>query len=68
MEATNGTEALKQQLRALDKNGQLREYVMTHYLVLYAVVGLHVNLLSVRHHRQLSFDLKTMWSSDPQKS
>lgn len=64
VEATNGHEALSLQLSALDKNGQLREYVMTHYLVLYAVIGRYVDLLSIRHHRQLSFDFKTIWSGN----
>lgn len=67
VEATNGIETLSQQLRALDKNGQLREYVMAHYLVLYAVTGQHVDLLSVRHHRQLSFDFRFMWTGDQKK-
>lgn len=62
VEATDGIEALGQQLRALDTNGHLREYVMTHYLVLYVVTEKNIDLLSVRHQRQLSFNFKNLWS------
>lgn len=36
----------------------LREYVMTDYLVLYLQVEATVYLLSIKHHRQLSFDFE----------
>lgn len=62
VEATYGVEALGQQMRALGTNGQLREYVMTHYLVLYVVTEKNIDLLSVRHNRQLSFNFKNLWS------
>lgn len=45
----------------------LREYLHGDYLVLYAVVDAApqtkaaVYLLSIRHHRQLSFDLARLW-------
>ena len=56
VEAANAVERLVEQLRALDPQGELREYVMTDYLLLYARIRGTVHLLSVRHHRQLSFD------------
>ena len=56
VEAANAVERLVDQLRALDPQGELREYVMTDYLLLYARIRGAVHLLSVRHHRQLSFD------------
>ncbi|MCF8168010.1 MAG: hypothetical protein K9K38_21825 [Rhodoferax sp.] len=36
----------------------LREYVMTQYLVLYGQVEDSIFLLSIKHHRQLSFDFE----------
>jgi plasmid stabilization system protein ParE len=41
----------------------LREYLHGDYLMLYSVVeeGATVVLLSIRHHRQLSFDFEKFW-------
>jgi hypothetical protein len=41
----------------------LREYLHGDYLILYteAEVEAAVYLLSIRHHRQLSFDFARMW-------
>ena len=43
----------------------LREYLHGHYLLLYTVVEAEatVFLLSIRHHRQLSFDFARLWPS-----
>ena len=43
----------------------LREYLHGDYLMLYTVVDATatVYLLSIRHHRQLSFDFAGLWSS-----
>ena len=64
VEAANAVERLLEQLKALDPRGELREYVMADYLLLYARIEGTVYLLSVRHHRQLSFDLARMWPGD----
>ncbi len=40
----------------------LREYLHGDYLILYTEVGPTVYLLSIRHHRQLSFDFGSLWS------
>lgn len=40
-------------------NAQLREYVMTDYLLLYRVTDETIDLLAIRHHKQLSFDIDT---------
>jgi plasmid stabilization system protein ParE len=61
VEARNRVERLTKQLLALDDRAQLREYVMPHYLLLYATVDQVVYLLSIRHHRQLSFDFQALW-------
>jgi plasmid stabilization system protein ParE len=42
-------------------NTAIREYIADDYLLLYAVRDSLVFLLSIRHHRQLSFDLRTHW-------
>lgn len=60
---TGSVESLKAQ-QALQKKiagAQVRQYVMNHYLLLYAVVDANVYLLSIKHHRELSFDLNAMW-------
>lgn len=43
--------------------GSLREYLHGDYLMLYTVVdsSAMVYLLSIRHHRQLSFDFARLW-------
>lgn len=61
VEVANGVERLRGQLHALDPEGELREYVMADYLVLYARVKGTIYLLSIRHHRQLSFDFPSLW-------
>lgn len=61
VEVSNGIDRLTRQLDAIAKDGELREYVMTHYLMLYAKITDTVYLLSIRHHRQLSFDLAAHW-------
>lgn len=65
VETTNRVERLAEQLKALDPHGELREYVMTDYLLLYARLQGTVYLLSIRHHRQLSFDFDRLWDGDP---
>ncbi|WP_421887618.1 type II toxin-antitoxin system RelE/ParE family toxin [Methylibium sp.] len=39
----------------------LREYLHGDYLVLYTLTGSTVHLLSIRHHRQLSFAFAKLW-------
>jgi plasmid stabilization system protein ParE len=47
--------------------GALREYLHGDYLMLYAAMDADatVYLLSIRHHRQLSFDFARLWPSAP---
>jgi hypothetical protein len=61
VEASNGTEILKRKLENIGKDGELREYVWSHYLLLYARFDTTIYLLSIRHHRQLSFDFQALW-------
>lgn len=60
VEATNALSALRTKLKAvLAEPDGLREYVMSQYLVLYAQIEGNVHLLSIKHHRQLSFDFES---------
>ena len=56
------SEALAKLLgKSLERNDDLREYLVDDYLVLYLIRGLRVVFLSIKHHRQLSFDLRRFW-------
>lgn len=57
MEAQFRREAVIESLSALHAAGSIREYVLAHYLILYARLPETVHLLAIRHHRQLDFDL-----------
>ena len=61
VEVSKGLDGLKRKLRAIGPDGEVREYVMSHYLLLYARFGETIYLLSIRHHRQLSFDFQALW-------
>ncbi len=63
VEAASAVGALTKQLAALSIDPDtLREYVLKHYLLLYAVADDAIYLLSIRHHRQLSFDFEGHWN------
>jgi plasmid stabilization system protein ParE len=61
VETSNGVDVLQGKLVKIDRNAEIREYVLQHYLVLYAVTGKEIFLLAIRHHKQLSFDFKALW-------
>jgi len=61
VEVIDGISRLSRRLASLAKEGELREFAMTHYLLLYAHVDATVCLLSIRHHRQMSFDFPYHW-------
>jgi plasmid stabilization system protein ParE len=63
VEAGNGIDRLTKQLGSIAKDAALREYLMTHYLMLYMQVSDTVYLLSIRHERQLSFDFASHWQA-----
>ena len=65
VEVANEIARLTRQLGALAQDCELREYVMPHYLLLYARLKGTVYLLSIRHHRQLSFDFQALWPASP---
>ena len=56
------TRAARRRLRRLIRLGDdLREFILNEYLLLYLVRGNQVIFLSIKHHRQLSFDLHRFW-------
>lgn len=65
-EATNAIATLKAKLAGLVGTSltSLREYVMSRYLVLYVQVEGTLFLLSIKHHKQLSFDFEGHWGSN----
>jgi len=46
----------------LNKSTELRVCLWSDYLLLYASAGKTVTLLSIKHHRQLSFDFNSRWN------
>lgn len=57
IEAQLKRELVIERLNALGDSGDIREYVLTHYLILYARRPEAIHLLAIRHQRQLAFDL-----------
>ncbi len=56
------SQALLRKLKEKMKKGDdLREFVVGDYLVLYLLRGTRILFLSIKHHRQLSFDLLRFW-------
>lgn len=45
----------------LGREARLRQYFMGDYVILYAVDGRAIDLLAIRHHRELSFDFAGHW-------
>jgi hypothetical protein len=64
VEVSNGVEGLRRKLKRIGEGGELREYVMSHYLVHYARFDTTLYLLSIKHHRQLSFNFDSLWAQD----
>lgn len=56
------SQAVIERLKTRIGRSEIREYLMDDYLILYALIGDAVYLLSIRHHQQLSFDLEAFWS------
>ena len=45
----------------LQDGDDIRELIVDDFLILYLVRGNRVVFLSIKHHRQLSYDLRTFW-------
>ena len=61
VEAFSVADRLRSRLARLAEDAELREFVMHDYVILYALVRDSAYLLSIKHHRQLSFDLGSFW-------
>lgn len=59
VEGRNGLDDLRNWLG----EGELREDLLADYLILYVRYASVIYLLSIKHHRQLSFDLAAHWQS-----
>jgi plasmid stabilization system protein ParE len=58
LEARSAVRRLK---RALQPGDDVREFIFDDYLLLYLPRDTQVIFLSIKHHRQLSFDLSRFW-------
>ena len=47
--------------RIMRRSEELREYILNDYLLLYLIRPKQIIFLSIKHHRQLSFDLTKFW-------
>ena len=56
VEALARLEKIESRIAKLDSKGELREYVMDEYLILYAALKSAVYLLAIKHQKQLAFD------------
>jgi plasmid stabilization system protein ParE len=61
VETSSGIDILRTKLLKIGRHAAIREYVLQHYLVLYAFSGEEIFLLAIRHHKQLSFDFQALW-------
>lgn len=59
--SADGIALFEEVVKAGGPGSQLRQLIDGDYLILYMVKGGSVYLLSIKHHRQLSFDLQRHW-------
>lgn len=59
--SVEGVARLEALRKRLGTSVEIREYITGDYLLLYAVRDDGIYLLSIKHHLQLSFDLKDHW-------
>lgn len=56
------SQALMDRLKALlRRDDELREFIVDDYIILYLVRRNRLLFLAIKHHYQLSFDLKRIW-------
>lgn len=60
-QSTQGAARIARLKARLGAGTTLREHITGEYLILYAVRGERRWLLAIRHHKQLSYDLKAHW-------
>jgi ParE-like toxin of type II ParDE toxin-antitoxin system len=59
----DGQNLVERLLASLSQGDDLRELIVDDYLVLYLVRNRRIYFLAIKHHRQLSFDLRRFWPS-----
>lgn len=64
IKSTKAEELVKRLRRLIKKDDMLRECLMEDHLVLYLVRQNTIVFLAIKHHRQLSFDLKHFWREE----
>lgn len=70
VEAQSQHEKLQAKMAAHKQLADIREYVTTNYLVLYVLLeatpesSTKIHLISIKHHKQLSFNFERLWSPD----
>ena len=64
VEALSIVNRLRATVARIADDADIREYIMRDYVILYALVRDNVYLLSIKHHRQLSFDLGRFWGDE----
>lgn len=57
VESLNAQDALRKKAGG----SPIRQYVLSKYLILYTVSSSAIQLLSIKHQRQLSFNLDAIW-------
>lgn len=57
VQAQEKLQAVNAQLAKLSMNAELREYVLSDYTALYALVENNIYLLAIKHQKQLAFDV-----------
>jgi len=60
-QSTQGAARIRSLQARLGAGTTLREYIAGDFIVLYAARDARRWLLAVRHHKQLSYDLRTHW-------
>lgn len=69
VEVNNSLAALSKKLKTHQLKLDLREYILPDYVILYALTVQSakpaIYLLSIKHHRQLSFDFNAIWDAVP---
>lgn len=64
IKSTKAEELTKELHRFLKKGDDLRECLVEDHLVLYLLQQNRIVFLAVKHHRQISFDLKHFWQEE----
>ena len=59
--STQALELAEKLEKHLEEDDEIREVIFDAYLILYLVRGNRIVFLSIKHHRQLSYDLKRFW-------